>query len=121
MDSESMSRSSTKDLSAVTSAASTPATSSTISASPFWMSSLLTENPFLLASPAGWSHRSLGLRSRQPDDLSRVGQAGPEADEQRHVTAAHLSRRAHVVQREGDRSGRGVAGVHDVTRDHEVF
>src|SRR5688500_3601325 len=111
MDSESMSRSSTKDLSTVTSAASTPATSSTISASPFWMSSLLTENPFLLlASPAGWSHRSLDVRSRQSDDLSRVGQARSEADEQRHVTAAHLTRGAHVVERERDGSGRGVAG-----------
>src|SRR4051794_24651346 len=110
MDSESMSRSSTKDFSTVTSSAATPATSSTISASPFWMSSLLTENPFLHALD-GWNgcpvppEHCWGPTSRAPDDLPRVGQARTEAHEQHHVPAGDLACRPHVVERHRDRGG----------------
>ena len=115
MDSESMSRSSTKDLSAVTSAVSMPATSSTISARPAEDLGRCRPRWFLLlVGVLVWHGR---IVTGQDDDLARVGQARAEADEQHDVAGAHPARRPHVVQRHRDRRRRGVAGVDDVVGD----
>src|SRR3954471_4151812 len=82
-----MSRSSVNDLSTVTSAAATPATSSTISPRPAMMSSLLTVVPF-----------EGGGRS---PDRRRLGFRGNSAASDRAQRTARRSTRQRVARRAG--------------------
>src|SRR5699024_2388293 len=106
MDSESMSRSSTKDFSVLTSSFETPATSSTISASPDTIVSLsATVVSFLLGEFApvvicvAVSNLTLRPRPRLRGyhHLARVRQSGAEADHEYHVARTHAALCAHVV------------------------
>src|SRR5215469_5836195 len=128
IDSESMSRSSTKLLSGVTSSAGTPATSSTISPRPVWISSAVIAMGcvFSFVIWVGSAVIGLGLRrdgcpapgpSGYLDHLRGVADARAEAQQQHRVAGGDLAALDHPGQREGDRRGRGVARVHDVVGD----
>src|SRR4051812_1728551 len=115
MDSESTSRSSTKDLSSWTSSASMPATSLTISARSARISSVVAIRRFL--SWVGGSVGGAGGASGDGDDLRGVREAGTEGDEEGGVAAAGLTLLDHPVEGERDGGGRGVALLGDVARD----
>src|SRR5215207_9691034 len=125
MESESTSRSSTKDLSSWTSSASTPATSLTMSARSARISSVVAMGlPFLLwalVTGLGWCDwwwvRCRWSSSGDGDDLCGVRQAGAEGDEQSRVAGPGVALGDHPVERERDRRGRAVALVGDVTGD----
>src|SRR5690349_20905640 len=124
IDRESMSRSSTKLLSGVTSSAGTPATSSMISPRPVWISvSVIAMGyvfsfvfVFLFGPGAGTGAPAPG-RSGYLDHLRGVADARAEAQQQDRVTGRDIAALDHAGQRERDRRGRGVARVHDVVGD----
>src|ERR1700742_461278 len=125
MDSESMSRSSTKLFSGVTSSAGTPAISSTISPRPWRISCSLSA--ICLLSPIGsfvllrgfavrlprWAGARLGYR----DHLRGVAHARAESHQQHRAAGRQLTAFGHPGQRQWDRRRRGVAGVLDVIGD----
>src|SRR6476620_9544890 len=95
MDSESTSRSSTKDLSSWTSSASMPATSLTISARSARISSVVA---IWRVSSLYWVVSRVGsgvVRSGQDDDLGGVGQPGAEGDQQRGVAGPGVAIGVH--------------------------
>src|SRR5262249_26384640 len=126
IDSESMSRSSTKLLSGVTSSAGTPATSSMISPRPVWISvSLIAMGcvsfvSYFWVGPAPDGCPGTWARSGYLDHLSGVADARAEAQQQDRVAGGDLTALDHAGQREGDRCGRGVARVHDVVGDQRL-
>src|SRR5437899_620442 len=125
MDSESMSRSSTKLLSGVTSSAGTPATSSMISPRPAWISSLVIAMRCVFsfahwAADAPGARRGARARSGYLDHLRGVADARPEAEQQDRVTGADLAALDHAGERERYRRGRGVPRVHDVVGDQRL-
>src|SRR5262245_52327551 len=122
MDSESMSRSSTKLLSGVTWSAGTPATSSMISPRPVRIS--VSFMAMCLSSPSsgcGWPREvhASGATARlgNCDHLGGVADACPEAQQQNGVAGADLTALDHAGQGQRDRRGRCVACVHDVVGD----
>src|SRR6185369_2704269 len=120
MDSESMSRSSTKLLSGVTWSAGTPATSSMISPRPVRIS--VSFMAMCLSSPSSGCvgpGRSVPARARlgNRDHLGGVADARPEAQQQNGFTGADLTALDHAGQGQRDRRGRCVACVHDVVGD----
>src|SRR2546430_6889613 len=126
IDSESMSRSSTKLLSGVTSSAGTPATSSMISPRPVWISSAVIAMGCAFPSlssgsglrrdgcPGAWA------RSGYLDHLAGVADARPEAEQQDRVARGQLAALDHAGQRERYRGRRGVPRVHDVVGDQRL-
>src|SRR5215475_7542831 len=127
IDSESMSRSSTKLLSGVTSSAGTPATSSMISPRPVWMSVSLIAmgcvsfvSYFWVGPAPGGVAPGTWARSGYLDHLSGVADARAEAQQQDRVAGGDLTALDHAGQRERDRRGRGVARVHDVVGDQRL-
>src|SRR6516164_987113 len=124
IDSESMSRSSTKLLSGVTSSAGTPATSSMISPRPVWISvSVIAMGSvfsfvfvFSVVPGPGRMPRCPG-RSGNLDHLRGVADARAEAQQQDRVAGGDIAALDHAGQRERDRCGRGIARVHDVVGD----
>src|SRR5919107_1447414 len=121
IDSESTSRSSVNDFSGVASAGATPATSSRISARPAWMSSLTRGSSLSVVTGgarrrARWI-RGLGCRSGQDEHLAGEGEAGAVAEDEREVAAPGLAGLHQRGERQRDRGGRGVAGLHDVAGD----
>src|SRR5215470_16108558 len=125
IDSESMSRSSTKLLSGVTSSAGTPATSSMISPRPVWISvSVIAMGcafsfvfVFLRWACAGTGGPGARARSGYLDHLRGVADARAEAQQQDRVAGGDIAALDHARQRERDRRGRGIARVHDVVGD----
>src|SRR5579859_656938 len=122
IDSESMSRSSTKLLSGVTSSAGTPATSSMISPRPVWISCSVMAMSLSSPSLMDWwkapgAHRGARARSGYLDHLRRVADARAEAEQQHRVAGGDLTALDHAGQCQRDGGGRGVPGVHDVVRD----
>src|SRR3954453_6144003 len=119
MDSESTSRSSVKDFSSATSSGFTPATSSRISARPEVISSRVA---IVGLSSRWWGLLRTGLRRclRAADDLSGVGEAAAEAEQQDRGARGH--RPALDQLRQGQRHTRrgGVAGLDEILRDHHV-
>src|SRR6266516_3520704 len=120
MDSESMSRSSTKLLSGVTWSAGTPATSSMISPRPVRISSWVMA--MCLSSPSSRWSAGDGPPAPGPwlgdrDHLGGVADARPETQQQNGFAGADLAALRHPGQGQRDRRGRGVAGVHDVVGD----
>src|SRR5262249_34837233 len=126
IDSESMSRSSTKLLSGVTSSAGTPATSSMISPRPVWISvSLIAMGcvsfvSYFWVGPAPDGCPGTWARSGYLDHLSGVADARAETQQQDRVAGGDLTALDHAGQRERDRRGRGVARVHDVVGDQRL-
>src|SRR5699024_1989818 len=121
IDSESMSRSSVKDLSSWTASVGRPVSSFTISASPARMSSLLAMGaPFLrwlvLLVVDG---RLSGVPSGEDDDLACVGQSGAEPDLQGDGAARGEPLPQQPFGREWDGCGRGVPRLGDVTSDDD--
>src|SRR5260370_22499398 len=124
IDSESMSRSSAKLLSGVTSSAGTPATSSMISPRPVWISCSVIAMGCVFSfvsvfwpapgRPGAWA------RSGYRDHLRGVPDACAEAQQQDRVAGSDLAALDHAGQRERDRRGRGVARVHDVVGDQRL-
>src|SRR5215831_8943440 len=122
MDSESMSRSSTKLLSGVTWSAGTPATSSMISPRPVRISASFMA--MCLSSPSsggGWPREAHAPGARAGlgncDYLGGVADARPEAQQQNGFAGADLTALDHAGQGQRDRRGRCVACVHDVVGD----
>src|SRR5579863_4754068 len=125
IDSESMSRSSTKLLSGVTSSAGTPATSSMISARPVWISSSViamdASSPSLSGLyPAPGQEPGARARSGYLDHLRRVADACAEAQQQHRIARGQLAALDHPGQREWYRRRRGVPRVHDVVGDQRL-
>src|SRR5699024_4952307 len=130
MDSESMSRSSTKDFSVLTSSFETPATSSTISASPDTIVSLsATVVPFCWACSPCCVVVCLAVsdltfrprpRLRGYHHLARVRQAGAEADHEYHVAGTYAALCAHVVDSQRNGCRRCVTRVTDIVGNHHV-
>src|SRR5215475_13833137 len=126
IDSESMSRSSTKLLSGVTSSAGTPATSSMISPRPVWISSAVIAMgcafSFVIwvVACAGTGVPAPWARSGYLDHLAGVADASPEAEQQDRVARGQLTALDHAGQRERYRGRRGVPGVHDVVGDQRL-
>src|SRR5215216_4644860 len=119
MDSESTSRSSVNDFSSATSSGFTPATSSRISARPLVISSRLlicSRSPFRWV--CGWSVVVRSLRTA--DDLSGVGEAAAEGEEQDRGAGRHLAALHELGQGQGDTRRRRVAGLDDVLGDDGV-
>src|SRR5450755_1306386 len=123
MDSESMSRSSTKFLSGVTSSAGTPAISSMISDRPVRISCSVSAICLLTPCLAGVSLYCLviglcgqGGRARlgYRDHLRGIAHAGAEAQQQHGHAGVQLTAFCHPRQGQRDRRGRGVARVDDV-------
>src|ERR1700749_3999965 len=112
MDSESTSRSSTKDLSSWTSSASMPATSLTMSARSARISSVVAIWLPSLSVGCGSCVRGgtyavrFGSGSGDGDDLGGIGEPGAEGDEQGEVAALGLTLVEHPVERQRDRGGR---------------
>src|SRR5689334_7323581 len=113
IDSESMSRSSTKLLSGVTSSAGTPATSSMISPRPVRISSsviamgcVVSFVLVVVGARAGW-HPGARVRLGYRDHLRGIADARPEAEQQDGVAGFDLAALDHAGQRERDRRGRG--------------
>src|SRR4051812_7759005 len=105
MESESTSRSSTKDLSRWTSSASMPATSLTMSARSARISWVVAmEGTFRSSIRISVVEKRGDLRD--DDDLRGVREAGAEGDEQGGVAAACLALLEHPVEGEGDRGRR---------------
>src|SRR3954451_12555298 len=117
MDSESTSRSSVKDFSSATSSGFTPATSSRISARPEVMSARVA---IVGDSSRWWGLLADRAASRAADDLSGVGEAAAEAEEQDRRARGHLPALDQLGQ--GQRHARrgGVAGLDEVLGDHDV-
>src|SRR4028118_2143993 len=118
IDSESTSRSSVNDFSGVASAGATPATSSRISATPAWMSSL-TRGSSLSVVAGGARRRSrwsggLWGSSGERDDLAGEGQPRAVAEEEGEVAAPGLAGLHQRGQRQRDRRRGGVGGPGDV-------
>src|SRR5215467_7097026 len=116
IDSESMSRSSTKLLSGVTSSAGTPATSSMISPRPVWISvSVIAMGCFFSFGFEFWVGPAPGLVPRRRawsgylDHLRGVADARAEAQQQDRVAGGNVTALDHAGQRERDRRGRGIA------------
>src|SRR3954453_20059650 len=131
IDSESTSRSSVNDFSGVASAGVTPATSSRISARPAWISAVLgTLGPLsrMVTPGRGGPSPSSGTgvpavcgRSGEPEHLAGEGEPRAVAEHQRQVTGLGLAGLQQRGERQRDRGGRGVAGVHDVPGDDGVL
>src|SRR3954467_3873183 len=131
IDSESTSRSSVNDFSGVASAGVTPATSSRISPRPAWMSAVLgTRGPLYElgdAGPGAVRRRRPGRVSRQmwgsgqPEHLAGEGEPRAVAEHQGQVTGLGLAGLQQRGERQRDRGGRGVAGLHDVPGDDGVL
>src|SRR6516162_1802983 len=124
IDSESMSRSSTKLLSGVTSSAGTPATSSMISPRPVWISVSVIAMGYVFSfifvfwvGPAPGLVPRAGAWSGYLDHLRGVADARAEAQQQDRVAGGNVTALDHAGQRERDRRGRGIARVHDVVGD----
>src|SRR5262252_727926 len=124
IDSESMSKSSTKLFSGVTSSAGTPATSSMISPRPVWISvSVIAMGCVFSFVLVFWIGPGPGrvpcarARSGYLDHLCGVADARAEAQQQDRVAGGDIAALDHAGQRERDRRGRGVARVHDVVGD----
>src|SRR5215203_576578 len=113
IDSESTSRSSTKDLSIWTSSASTPATSLTISARAARISSVLICSPASFTWDGNWA-------SGEGNHLGCVRQPGTERDQQGDVARLGLALADHPLERERDGRCGGVARVDDVAGDPDV-
>src|SRR5690242_14707220 len=109
MDSESTSRSSVKDFSSATSSGFTPATSSRISARPEVISSrvaIFLGIPFQMVVVV---REGSVCPSRAADDLTGVGEAAAEAEEQDRGARGHLAALDQLGQGQRDARGRGVA------------
>src|SRR5690348_2340621 len=121
MDSESMSRSSTKFASGVTSSAGVPAISSMISASPERISWSVTVSPYgglcVITAPLTRGRSSWTARLGYRDHLRRVGQARAERDEQRGGARLQPALLGHPRQGERYRRRRRVARGDDVVGD----
>src|SRR6266480_577713 len=121
MDSESISRSSTKLLSGVTWSAGTPATSSMISPRPVRISASFMA--MCLSSPSSgcaWPRDpcpGAGARLGNCDHLGGVADTCPETQQQNGLSGADLTALDHAGQGQRDRRGRCVARVHDVVGD----
>src|SRR5215472_5395175 len=121
MDSESISRSSTKLLSGVTWSAGTPATSSMISPRPLrissWVMAICLSSPSSVVVGPAQRAPAPGPRLRNRDHLGGITDPGPETEQQNGFARADLASLDHPGQGQGDRRRRGVAGVHDVVGD----
>src|SRR5690606_30340866 len=117
MDSESTSRSSVNDFSAVTSSGLTPATSSRISARPAEISSRVMLVPFRGLNGLTPRWRTTVGQLRAPDHLSGVGQAAAEAEQQHRRPGGDLAPLHELRPGHGDASRRGVARFDDVAGD----
>src|ERR1700761_5091291 len=122
MDSESMSRSSTKLFSGVTSSAGTPAISSTISPRPCrisWsLSAICLLSPIkVVGSAAAARTRWAEARSGYRDHLRGVAHARAEAHQQHRTAGSQLTAFGHPGQGQRNRRRRRVAGVLDIVRD----
>src|SRR5690242_9337990 len=118
MDSESTSRSSVKDFCSATSSGFTPATSSRISARPDVISARVA---MLMISSRWWGiARGQAPPSGAADDLTGVGEAAAEAEQQHRGARGHLAPLDQLGQ--GQRHARrgGVAGFHDVPGYNDV-
>src|SRR5262249_16890275 len=121
IDSESMSRSSTKLFSGVTSSAGTPATSSMISPRPVWISVSVIAIGCVFSFVLVFLGLSLGwdgcpgarARSGNLDHLRGVTDARAEAQQQDRVAGGDIAALDHAGQRQRYRPGRGLARVHD--------
>src|SRR5450631_2789658 len=132
IDSESMSRSSVKDLSSSTEAVSRPVSSLTISARPSRISfSLCAMRLTPCCRRAWWDLPEVlsdpifppGRRelSGQNDDLRGVDQPGAEGDLQGQAAVWRLTSVEHALGGQRDRGCRGVAGLGDVAGDGDVL
>src|SRR5947209_2029662 len=110
IDSESTSRSSVNDLPSATSSGLTPATSSRISARPATISSRVVMSV--------GSFRWGALRAA--DDLSGVGEATAEAEQQDRGARGHLAPFDQLRQRQRHTGRGGVARLDDVLGDDRV-
>src|SRR5215472_3817009 len=111
----SMSRSSTKVFSGVTSSAGTPAISSTISPSPARISSwVMAISRTLPRVVTGCVQPASGCWSGYRDHLRGIADARPESDQQCFVARREFPLLDHARQRERDGCGRRVPSVDDV-------
>src|SRR4029453_306304 len=114
IDSESTSRSSVKDFSSATSSGFTPATSSRISARPGTISSRVLS---CISFPFG---RRFNGWSGAPDDLSGVGEAAAEAEQEHRRPGGHLAALDELRQGQRHAGRGGVARLDDVLGDDGV-
>src|SRR3982751_1016885 len=118
MDSESTSRSSVKDFSSATSSGFTPATSSRISARPEVISARVAIA--VVPLDGGKLPDSTAAVLRAADDLSGVGEAAAEAEEQDGGARGHLAPLDQLGQGQRHTCRGGVAGLDQVLRDDHV-
>src|SRR5450631_1023521 len=132
IDSESMSRSSVKDLSSSTEAVSRPVSSLTISARPSRISFSLCAMRLTPCCRRAWGDLPVVLSdpnfpsgrrelSRQDDDLRCIDEPGAERNLQGQAAVRRFTRVEHALSRQWDRGRRGVAGVGDIAGDGNVL
>src|SRR5690349_4084909 len=122
MDSESTSRSSVKDLPSATSSWFTPATSSRISARPEVISSRVAMVFVFPLETDTWNTGTADGQAplRAADDLTGVGEATTEAEQQHRRPGGHLPALDQLRQGQRHTGRGGVAGLDQILRDDHV-